>query len=185
MTDLGGIGIGLQAAGAVNAALGAYFSVKASQYQAEAQASSLDFQQTLSERNARAAERDAQATILAGQREAGRIGMRYRQMRGELRARQAAAGIQRGVGSAAELAASLEYANQADQLAITRSSVRAANAYRTRGVNAATRGRMQGVSAANLRASADSMSPWLAGGSSLLASGGRVAHSWYQYDQTR
>ncbi|HUW16348.1 MAG TPA: hypothetical protein VMW94_04660 [Actinomycetes bacterium] len=181
---LGAAGIGLQAAGAVSSAIGAFYSVKANQYQAKSQASALEFQQQLSWINARAAEKDAQRTLLAGQREAGRVGQQYAQLKAATLTRQAAAGIQTGVGSAGEIAASIEVAKQADQLAITRNSVHEANASRTGRVNALNRGRMAGVSAGNLRSSAGAMNPALSGATSLVGGAGRVASSWYRYDRS-
>jgi hypothetical protein len=184
-SGLGGAGIGLTLAGLVTQAIGAFYSVKASQYQAKSQALSLEFQQQLSFINARAAERDAQQSLLAGQREAGRVGLQFRQLAGAVRARQAAAGIQAGVGSAGEIATSIELAKQTDQLAITRNSVRQASAARTGRVNALTRAAMAGISAANLRTTAGSLDPGLSGLTTLVGGAGQVASYWDRYNRTR
>jgi len=186
----GGIGagdaaIGLQVAGAVSGAVGAYYSIKANQYQAESQALALDYQKSISQINARRAEREAQSLLASGQREKGMIGLRYRQAKEAMRTRQAAGGIHGGVGSAAETLASVELAKEIDQLAVTRNAVRAANASRTGRVNELARARMAGVSASNLRSSASAMSPALGGLSSLLGSGGHVARSWYEMGRTK
>lgn len=183
----GGSGLGLAASvgGAVMTAIGAFYSVKAAQYQAESQALQLEHQGQMSALNARAAERDAQSLLAAGQEEAGRTGLRYRQIKGAVRARQAAAGIQSGVGSAAEVVTSVDLAKEADQLAITRNAVRAANASRTQRVNALNRGRFADLSATNLRRSAGSMNPWLSGLSSLIGSGASVSKEWYRYRRSQ
>lgn len=183
-TLLGDTGLGLQAAGAVSSAIGAFYSVQAAQYRAKSTALSLEFQQQMSFMNARAAERDAQRSLLAGQREAGRVGLQYKQLKGATVARQAAAGIQGGVGSAGEIAASIELAKETDQLTITRNAVRAANAHRTGRVNALNRGQLAGVSAANLKTTAGAMSPGLSGLTSLVGGAGQVASSWYKYNRT-
>ena len=183
--DLDDSGTILQVAGALSSAAGAYYQVQAAQYQAKSRALSLQFSQQLSHLNARNAERDAQQEILAGQREAGRTGLAYRQIKGEAQARQAAAGIQGGVGSAGEVAASIELANQQDQTAITRNSVRAANAARAGRVNAENQARMTGVSAENVRASGKSLNPALAGATSLIGSAAQVARSNYAYQRSK
>jgi hypothetical protein len=184
-TLLGNVGTGLQVAGAVSSAIGAFYSVKSAQYQAKSQALSLEFQQSLSYINARAAERDAQQSLLAGQYEAGRAGLQYRQAVEASRTRQAAGGIQGGVGSAGEVTASIELAKQMDQIAITRNSVRAANAARTGRVSELNRAQMAGVSAENLRTTAGALNPGLAGATSLIGGAGRVARSHYALNKTR
>lgn len=182
---LGNVGIGLQVGAALSSAIGAFYSVKAAQYQAESAASSLDFQRSLANINARNAERDAQHSLLAGQREAGRVGLRYRQIKASMKTVQAAAGIQAGVGSAGEVAASIELSSELDQLAITRNSVLQANASRTGRESILNRATMQGISARNMRASAGAMNPYVSGGISLIGGAGQVAGNWYQYNRTK
>jgi len=183
-TLLGGVGIGLQVAGAVGSALGTYYSIKAAQYRANSQALNLEFQQEISYIVARTAERDAQHTLLAGQRAAGRVGLQYRQLKEATITRQSAAGIQAGVGSAAEVATSIELAKETDQLAITRNSVRAANAHRTGRVNARNRAQFAGVSAENLRRDASALSPFGSAATTLVGGAGQVASTWYKYNRT-
>jgi hypothetical protein len=180
ISGLGKASIALQAAGAVSSAIGAFYSVKSAQYQAKSQALSLEHGQSMAYLNARNAERDAQATLLSGQYEAGKAGLQYGQVKEATLTRQAAAGIQSGVGSAGEIAASIEFAKEADQLTITRNAVRAASAHRTQRENLRARGEFAGMSAQNLRRSAGAMSPGIAGFSSLLGSAGGVARNWYE-----
>ena len=182
---LGGLGLGMQAGAAVGSAVSSYYSVKAMQYRARSQALALDFQRQMSHVVARQAEKNAQRSLMAGQQAAGRAGLKYGQIKGSMRVKQAASGVQAGVGSAGEIAASIEYAKEADQLVITRNAVQEANAHRTGKVNALNRGRMAGASAVGLRAGADALNPGLAGVSSLVGGGGRVASSWYQYKQSQ
>ena len=99
--------------------------------------------------------------------------------------RQAAAGIQGGVGSAAEVVASIDLAKETDQLAITKNAVRAASAARTGRVAQMNQAMLSGVSAVNLRSSASSMSAGLAAGTSLLGSAGAVSRNWYMIGRTR
>jgi|TARA_Y100000310_G_scaffold74983_1_gene71220 hypothetical protein len=183
ISGLGKASIALQVAGTVSSAIGAFYSVKSAQYQAKSKALSLEFEQSMSYIDARNAERDAQATLLSGQYEVGKVGLQYGQVKEATLARQAASGIQGGVGSAGEIATSIEFAKEADQLTITRNAVRAASAHRTRRVNVLARGRLAGVSAQNLRGTAGAMSPGLAGFSSLLGGAGGVARNWYDIER--
>lgn len=181
----GSFGLGMSIGGLFTSAIGAYYSVQAFQSKARQQADALEHQRQMSFLNARAAERDAQASLLAGQEAAGRVGQRFAQIRGTTRARQAAAGIQAGVGSAGEVMASIELARQTDQLTITRNALREANAARRGREAALSRGRFAGASAQGLRATADSASRTLAGASSLIGGSGRVAQQWYALGRSR
>lgn len=184
-TLLGNASLGLSIGGGLTSAIGSYYSVQAAQYRARAHASALLHQQQLSYINARQAERDAQGSILAGQRDAAMAGQRYGQIKAAIVARQSASGIQAGVGSAAEVAASVEIAKQTDMLTITRNSVRQANASRTGRVNALNRASAAGAQASTLGLMASSMNPGLAAGTSLIGGAGQVARQWYNYNQSR
>ena len=179
-SKLGDFSIGMGVAGALTSAIGAFYSVKSAQYQAKSQALSLEHGQSMAYLNARNAERDAQATLLSGQYEKGKAGLQYAQFKEATLTRQAAAGIQSGVGSAGEIGASIEFAKEADQLAITRNAVHDAKAHRIRREDLLTRGEFAGMSARNVRRSAGAMSPGIAGFSSLLGSAGGVARNWYE-----
>lgn len=170
-TSIGGIAV--QAAGA-------YYAAKSQQYQLRSQALDLEFQATIAGLNARAAEGDAQSALEAGKREAGRIGLQYRQVKEAARTRTAAGGIQAGVGSAAEEQASIAYAKEADQITISSNAVRAANASRMAAVGQRNNQRMAMVGARNARRAAGSISPWLAAGSSLIGGAGDVSSRWAQ-----
>lgn len=180
----GSFGVALQAGGAVAGAAGAYYSAQAAQYQAKSQAMALEHQQQMSFLTARRAEVDAQQALRAGQHERGQVGLRYAQAKADTAAKQSASGIQGGVGSSAEVLASIELAKQVDQITITKNSVRAASAHRTQRVNALSRGMLAGASAANVRASGDSISPGASAGISLLGRSGSVANNWYRYNRT-
>jgi len=175
LSEFGGV---LAVAGLVQQAIGAFYSAKSAQYQAKAAASTADFERSIANINARSAELEAESILTAGQREAGRLQLGYRETKGSQRVSQAAAGIQAGVGSAAEVQATTEIAKEIDSLAITANSVRAANAARARATEFRNRGLLAGVSAANLRGSAHSISPGLAAGTSLLGGAGTVASQW-------
>ncbi len=154
--------------GAVTAAIGAYASANAQKHQLRSQASALEFQEQMSQINARAAENDAQAILKAGNEQIGLIGMRYAQEKASLRASTAARGVTLGEGNAAEVQASVSLARDIDIMTLRANSVREAGNARLRGVNARTEGTMAGVSASNLRATAGTINPLLQGHTTLL-----------------
>lgn len=178
LTDaLAGMGDSLGAAGVALQVVGAFYGILATKDAREAQALALQHQQTLANLNARAAEMDAQFARKESQRQAGRSDLQYRAVASAARTRQAAAGIQRGVGSAAEVQASIELSRQADRVSITTSGIRAANAYRMQAVNARGQAGMAGLSAANLRLGNASISPWVQAAGSLLQGAGNYGQS--------
>lgn len=165
-------------AGAGLAAVGNFYAVKSQQNVLKSEAMSAEFAQSMSSLNARAAEQDAQAITEAGNREQSRISGQYGQAKGSARAAQAARGIQGGVGSAAEVQASIEHAKQADVFAVNSNAVRAANAARAQAVNDRNAASLAGVSAANLRSTAGSLDPYAASASSLLESASGISQQW-------
>ena len=176
---------GLALGGVVSQAIGAFYSVKSQQYQAKSQALNLEFQAGMASMAARNAELDAQHVLQAGQEEAGRAGLQYGQAKQGTRARQAAAGVQGGVGSAAEIAASIEYSKEADLITINKNAVRAANARRAAGIDAANQSLLARVGAKGFRRTASVMSPGLAAFTRLLAGGRQGASQGGQAERQR
>ena len=175
-------GLILSAAGALTSSIGAYYSVLSSRYELRSRASSFEFQAGMADLNARQAELDAAALLEAGRHQKGLVTLRYGQARGELRAQQGASGLQRGVGSSAEVAVSLEAAKEMDALTIDRNAFRAIGASRSRAVNFRNQALLSRVSAYNARQFATSMSPYLSAGLSLIGGAGQVS-SQYLYQQ--
>lgn len=168
-------GFWLQIGGALSSAVGAYAEAQAKQFELRSQALSLEYQQTLSAINARLAESDAQQILEAGKQQVGMSGLQYAQVRGANRASAASRGIQAGVGSAAEVATSIDYAAESDRLTINSNTVRAASQRRLQATDIANQGALAGVSAANIRTSAGSINPALAAQTSFLGSAGRMS----------
>jgi adenine-specific DNA methylase len=175
---LSDFGIWTSMAGAALSAVGNYYAVKSQQAALESQALSMEHQATMSAINARAAEMDAQAIIEAGNREQSQVSAQYGQIKAGERAATAGRGIQAGVGSAAEVQASIEYAKQADVYQVNSNAVRAAAAARAQSVNATNESNLARVSAANLRGTASSLNPYLAAGTSLLSSASGISQQW-------
>jgi hypothetical protein len=166
--------------GAVNSAIGGYYSAKSQQYQLKSQALSLEFQQSMSQINARQSEYQAQSILQAGERQIGQLTMRYGKAQGARRASTAAAGVSLGVGSTAEVEASQNIAKEIDSLTISANSVRASEEARMRKVGFENQALMQGVSAANLSASAGTISPLGVGATSLIGSASSLATNWFR-----
>lgn len=180
LSALSSLSTGLALGGAAMGAIGAFYSAKANQYALRGQASALEFQGSLAALNARAAAVDADLILEAGRQEAGASALRYRAAGGELAVEQASSGVQRGVGSAAENAASLRLAEQLDAYSITTNTARAVAAARVHGIDAMTASAIARSNAAGLRGAASSISPGLAGATSLIGSAGQIGGQWAQ-----
>ena len=101
------------------------------------------------------------------------------------RARQAGAGIQAGVGSAAETMASMEYTKQVDTYTINSNRVRAAQAARMQAASYRAQGLLQGVSAQNMYRSARQNQAWMGVAGTLLGTAGSVAANWAQAERMK
>lgn len=169
---LSGAGAVLLVAGAINEAIGAYYTTQANIGRSRQDRLNLEFQGSIADLNARIAEQDAQAALAAGQHEAMLASLRFAAVRGSQRARQGASGLQIGVGSAAEVDASIEAAREMDLLTIERNTLRAAGAARMRAVDQRNRAEMARVAAQNLGDLESTFNPGLSAFTSLLGSAG-------------
>ena len=165
----------LALAGMFSSAIGSYYQAKTAQNQLKSQALSYQFQRDIALINAQQAETAAQGTLLAGERAAGQVGMKYGQLRARRRASAAARGLTLDEGSTAEIEASAEWAKQMDMNTVMANAVSAAWGYRTQGVNYQTQAMLSGVSAQNAMTSAGTISPLAAAGTSLLGNARSVA----------
>lgn len=174
---LADVGAVLQVAGVLQSAIGAFAAAENAKSQLKSQALSMEFERSISAINARAAEAEAESIMEAGAQEIGAVTAQYGQQKAAAKASTAAAGI-RGTGSAAEVQASIELAKRVDAYTINVNRVRAAQAARTQATDQRNRSLLAGVSATNLRSSANSVNPWAAAGGSLLSGAGQVASTW-------
>tara|TARA_R110002050_G_scaffold142921_1_gene268217 strand:+ start:494 stop:1078 length:585 start_codon:yes stop_codon:yes gene_type:complete len=170
-----GFGMATAVSGAVTQSIGAYYEAKAAQLQFKSKASSLRFQQQMSEINASVAREDAGSILKAGHHAKATMTMRAGMEMARQLSRQGARGITIGEGSAAEAMASDELIKDIDAYTIDSNALRQAQARETQALNLETQGLMQGVSAQNLMASAGSISPGAAFGTSLIGGASRVA----------
>lgn len=175
-----GAGGALQIAGVVVQSIGAFYAAESQKTKLESDALTFDFQRTIANINARAAEQDAAAILEAGRRRSSLSQLRSRQAIGLLRTTTAARGVQAGVGSAAELTASARLAAKVDAYAIDAGTLRAVTAARRRVVNLRNQADFAGVSAENVREEAGTIIPGLSAATTLIGGGSRVARSFAQ-----
>lgn len=170
----------LSLVGMANSAIGAYYGAKSQQLQLQSQALSYEFQSQISGINARMIESQAQQIWRAGRMQEMQAGLKAGQRQGATRASLAARGIQAGVGTAAELVATTDLMKEIDLITINSNTVRAVEAERMRKVGVEASGLMQSLSAANLSASARTISPFSSVATSLLGGATNFASAWYQ-----
>lgn len=155
--------------GAASGAIGSYYSAKS-------QKASLQFQADIADQNARIAELGAQSELMRGQREEQSIRLRTANLKSRQRTTLAANGVDLGEGSAAEILTSTDYFGEIDANTAAANAVRAAWGYRTQGSNQQNESLVK-------RATAGGISPGMAATSSLMASAGQVASSWYMMNK--
>lgn len=168
-SDIASISPILSTFGAINSAIGSY-------YQAQAQKNNLRFQADMAKINAQIAEGNAQATMLAGQRQAQNVMMRGAQMKSAQKTGFAANGVDLGSRSALNVLTTTDYMTETDRNTIEANAIRAAWGYRTQSINDRNTSLLAGTAA-------DQISPMGSGVSSLLGNSGRVAESWYKYSK--
>ena len=157
---------GMQIAGTVAGAYGAYNQSKAAKKSGEVQAA-------VARNNAAYSESQARDAIRRGQVSENEVRRRTAQLEGSQRARLAANGIDLGEGSALNILLDTEYFGENDALNVRDNASREATALRQQSSN-------QQSSADLLQARADSENPTAAATSSLLTGAGQVADSWYK-----
>lgn len=160
-----GFAAGMQMAGTVTSAIGAYQA-------ASSQKSLLDAAGDISEVNARLSEASARAELRAGEQRKGAVQMQTARLKGAQRAAQAANGVDLGVGSAAEVQTSTDTLGEIDANTVAYNALRSAWGYRMQGVNFKNDALMR-------HAQADGISPALSAATSLLGGAGQLASSWY------
>lgn len=160
------LGIGAAVTGVITSALGAYSSISSVK-------SNLEFQSQIGAINARMAERSAQSILRAAEYETGRVTMKAGQVKSSQKAGQGKRGVAIGVGSAAEEIASTDLIKEMDMNTIYRNATAAAGAARMQSVNFSNASLLQGTMA-------DTLSPSLGAGTTLLKEATSVAYSWYR-----
>lgn len=165
MELLGAAGMGMSALGALSGANAAKNSAQMSQVQ-------LNFQADMARINAQLNESNAQATLLAGERQEQNIRLKTAQLKSTQRASMAANGIDLGSDTATNILTTTDVMGEIDAETAASNAVRAAWGYRTQGANATAEAMMK-------KASADSINPSMSFTTSLLGNAGQVAMNWY------
>jgi hypothetical protein len=104
--------------------------------------------------------------------------MRAGQARASAQASLAARGAVLGAGSAKEIIGSMDLVKEIDRLNISAATVREQEAARLRAFNIGVGATMADISAQNLQATAGTIYPGLALGTSLLGSATDIATTW-------
>lgn len=175
--------------GGIMSAIGAMSAAKAQKQQLKYQADAMDANaahvRVMSGINTRISELGAESVLSQGQQQVASLTLKTRQLKGAQRAAMAANGINLGVGSAAEVTASTDLMKEIDKNTIEANAVRNAWGYRTQGTAGAIGAEAQAtnyeINAMGTRATGDSISPAMAGASSLITSAARVSDAWYRY----
>ena len=163
--EIGLLGVGVSGLGALGSANAAKNSAQTSQIQ-------LKFQADMAKINEQLNETNAQATLLAGQRQESNVRLKTGQLKSTQRASMAANGIDLGSDTALRILTSTDLMGEIDAQTVASNAVRNAWGYRTQGANFA-------ADAMFKRASADTIDPNSAFTSSLLGNAGQVAMNWY------
>ena len=164
--------------GAVNGAIGSFYAAQNQQNQLRMQAQNQAFSAEMGRINQRAARYTAAQLNEAGQQQAGAYTMRAGQARAGARAAMAGRGIQLGTGSAREVIGSMDIVKEIDRLSMSAANVRAQEAAKLQAFNIGTQAMMSDISAQNLRATANTIYPGLALGTSLLGSAADIGSMW-------
>lgn len=159
-----------------SAAIGGVMSVIGAISAAQGRKQQLAAEAEIQRINAAAAESAARSALMVGQREEQRSRLATANLKSKQQASLGANGIDLGEGSAARMIADTDILGAIDANTIAANAVQAAWGYRTQSVNYTNDARLKS-------ATADAISPGLAGASSLLTSAGQVASSWYMFNR--
>lgn len=170
--------LAIQAVGAVNSAIGAFYGARSQKLTLKQQASALEYQQRMAQLNQRIVGREAVVMFQEAQKEIGRATAQMGRTKQQAKAAMAARGLQAGVGSEAEVMASMEYDKQATAMAMNAQAVRQREAMMTQRTDIRNQGLMAGVQASGLRMASKAILPGQALMASLLGSAGQMAANW-------
>lgn len=172
------IGLITSILGGVSSAIGTYYAAQTAQYQEKSQSSSLAYQSDMAAINSSREEMTAESIEEAGKNQIASYTMREGQEKAGAMASTAARGIALGVGSAADVAASLDVEKDLNVLAINSNTTRQAWAAREQGTNYTNQSLIDRTGAVNALRSANSISPIGSTVNSLMGSATRVAGQW-------
>ncbi len=154
------------------AAAGLFLTAYGMHQQAQGQKNLANYNAQVADGNAKMAEYSAQDAIRRGDEEAAAVRRNADMLKGSQRASMAARGLDLAEGTAAELQDQTDFFAQTDMATARNNARREAWSIRQQGANFTSEAAMQ-------RATARSISPGLAFGTTLLTGAGQVADKWY------
>jgi hypothetical protein len=154
-------------------ALGAGMSVASAYSNSQASKAAYGAQAQINRNNAQVAQWQAQDALARGDRAVYQSRLKTNQLKGTQRARMAASGVDLGTGSALNILTDTEYFGEIDAATLKDNAAKEAWALRNQASNFTSESDL-------LKSRADSESPLMAAGTSLLSSAGRVAARWYE-----
>ena len=172
------IGLLTSVLGGVNSAIGSYYAAQSTQYQERSQASSFAFQSNMASINASREEMTAESIEEAGKSQIANYTMQAGQAKAGATASMAARGIVLGVGSAADVSASMDIEKDLNVLAINQNTTRQAWGAREQETNYQNESLIDRTSSVNALRSANSVSPIGSTVNSLLGSATQIAGQW-------
>ena len=164
--------------GAATSAVGSYYSAQSQQNQLKMQAQNQRFAAEMARINQGMARFTAGEISREGQERFGRYAMQAGQARAGAKAAMAARGISLGEGTPTEVLGSMDLIKEIDRLSMNAQTVRAAEAAKLQAFNIGVGATMADISAQNLQATASTIYPGLALGTSLLGSAADIGGMW-------
>jgi hypothetical protein len=164
--------------GGVSSAIGTYYAAKNAQYQQKSEASSFAFQSDMAAINASREEMTAESIEESGKSQVASYTMQAGQQKAGATASMAARGIALGVGSAADVSASMDIEKDLNVMAINSNTTRQAWAARQQATNYKNESLLDRTSSVNALRSASSISPGASTVNSLLGSATQIAGQW-------
>jgi len=145
--------------------------------QSKATQQAYNYQAQVASNNAKTSELQAQDAIRRGDEEASALRQRIAATKSAQRVALASNGLDLSDGSALNVLSDTDVLGAQDVLTVKDNALKTAWGYRTQGAN-------YQADAGLLSARASAESPWMAAGTSLLASAPTVADRWMRYRQT-
>jgi hypothetical protein len=164
--------------GSATSAIGSYYSAQNQQNQLKMQAQNQRFAAEMARINQGMARFTAGEISREGQERFGRYAMQAGQARAGAKAAMAARGISLGEGTPTEVLGSMDLIKEIDRLSMNAQTVRAAEAAKLQAFNIGVGATMADISAQNLQATAGTIYPGLALGTSLLGSAADIGGMW-------
>lgn len=159
--------IAAQGFGIGTSAVGAYFN-------AQGQKSTLNAQADLDDTNAKLQDMNAQSAILSGQRQEQAVDLNTAQLKSSQRASMAANGVDLSSETPVNVLTSTDVVGQVDAATVAANASRTAFGYQIQKTNLLNKARGE-------RTTADAISPFTSGVTSLISGAGSVADSWYKF----